>query len=255
MVKGMKVLILGANGYLGPHVVKALAADHRLRVTDIKPPPTTIKEEFGKQHEFFEVDVTSVDQVMRAAQGMDAIVNLSVVRSHRRIAFGVNVLGCHNVMRAAVEHDIRRVINTGPHFTVTGPMYEGFDHGIVPDIPPHSGTNLYAISKSLGQEVCRAYTADNDIYVLDFLFYNMRFVSDLKRGAGGVPFMIAWPDAGEVFRLGLAVDLKKLPSRCEVFFIHGDNPQGKFLLDKTKNILGFEPKEDVSVLWRKNRNL
>jgi len=249
----MNVLILGGNGYLGPHVVKALAGEHRLRVTDIKPPPPEIKEEFGDQHEFFDVDATSSSQVMQAAQGTDAIVNLSVVRQHPRVAFDVNVLGCLNTMQAAVEHGIRRVINTGPHFTVTGPTYEGFDHGIVPDVPPHSGTNLYAISKSLGQEVCRAFTADHDIYVMDFLFYNMRFVSQLKRGAGGVPFVIAWPDAGEVFRLGLAVDLAKLPSRCEVFFMHGDNPQGKFLLDKTKRILGFEPKEDVSVLWRKTR--
>ena len=33
----MKVLILGANGYLGPHVVKALEAHYELRLTDIKP--------------------------------------------------------------------------------------------------------------------------------------------------------------------------------------------------------------------------
>ena len=31
----MKVLILGANGMLGPHVVKALEGRHELRLTDI----------------------------------------------------------------------------------------------------------------------------------------------------------------------------------------------------------------------------
>ena len=44
----MKVLILGANGFLGPHVVKALEGDYTLRLTDIKEPP-------DKMHEFIHV--------------------------------------------------------------------------------------------------------------------------------------------------------------------------------------------------------
>ena len=248
----MNVLIIGANGYLGPHVVKALAPHHHLRITDIKPPPAEIKRQFH-QHEFMDVDVTSPELVTRAARGMDAIVNLSVVRPHRRLAFAVNMLGCYNIMQAAVEHGIRRVINTGPHFTVTGPTYEGFDHGITPDVPPHSGTNLYVLSKSLGQEVCRAFTEAHDVYVQDYLFYNFRYTDRLKRGAGGVPFIVSWADSGEVFRLGLAIELAKLPSKCEVFLILADNPQDKFLNEKAKRILGFAPKDDVSILWRKTR--
>jgi hypothetical protein len=73
----------------------------------------------------------------------------------------------------------------------------------------------------------------------------------LKRGAGGVPFVVTWSDAAEVFRLGLEIDLARLPSRCEVFFILGDCPQAKFLNEKAKQILGFAPRDDVSVLWRR----
>ncbi len=248
----MKVLIVGANGYLGPHVVKSLARHHHLRITDIKPAPPEVRQKYAG-HEFRDLDVTSASQVMRAAEGMDAILNLSVVRPHRVLAFSVNSLGCYNVMRAAVKHDIRRVINTGPHFTLAGATYEGLDHGITPDIPSHSGTYLYALTKSLGQEICRVFTARHDVYVMDFLFMNMRFTDQIKRGAGGVPFMVAWHDAGEVFRLGLDVDLERLPSKCEAFFIMGDNPQGKFLSDKTRRILGFKPQRDVTKLWRKVR--
>ena len=70
-------------------------------------------------------------------------------------------------------------------------------------------------------------------------------------GAGGVPFMIYWEDAAEAFRLGLEIDLARLPSKCEVFFILADAPQDKFLNEKAKRILGFAPKVDVSVVWRK----
>ena len=47
-------------------------------------------------------------------------------------------------MRAAVEHGIPRVINTGPHFTVQGAPYEAWDYNIGPDVPPKPSTNLYA---------------------------------------------------------------------------------------------------------------
>ena len=248
----MKVLLIGANGYLGPHVVKALAPHHQLRITDIKPPPAGFKAQY-RDHEFQDLDVTDSHRVLKAAKDMDAIVNLSVVRPHRVLAFRVNMLGCYHVMRAAVEQGIRRVINTGPHFTVTGPSYEGLDTAITPDVPPHSGTNLYALSKSLGQEVCRVFSENHDVYVQEYLFYNFRYMARIKRGAGGVPFIVSWADAAEVFRLGLEIDLARLPSKCEVFFILGDNPQGKFLNDKAKRVLGFAPKDDVSDLWRKAR--
>jgi len=181
---------------------------------------------------------------------MDAIVNLSVVRRDPVLAFHVNTLGCHHVMQAAVEHGIRRVINTGPHFTVAGPRYERWDHGIGPDVPPHPGTGLYPLTKSLGQEICRAFTEVHDLHVVELLFYILRDKEQLKRGAGGVPFIVSWADCAGAFRLALQIDPARLPSKCEVFFIFGDVPQGKFLNDKAKQILGFAPKDDVSLLWR-----
>jgi hypothetical protein len=247
----MNVLLIGANGYLGPHVVKALAPQHHLRITDIKPASPEIQEQF-QDHEFRRVDVTSFEQVMSAAEGMDAIVNLSVIRHVPELAFRVNTLGCLNIMQAAVEHEIERVINTGPHFTVAGPSYENFDYAISPDIPPHPGIGLYPLTKSLGQEICHAFTLSHEIYVQEYLFYSLRDVSELTPEAGGVPFVVAWTDAAKAFRLGLEVDLAQLPSRCEVFFIFGNVPQGKFTKEKAERILGYTPDVDVSILWRKS---
>lgn len=248
----MKVLLIGANGYLGPHVVRALAAGHHLRITDIKPAPDELRREYAA-HEFFDVDVTSAEQVLRASEGVDAIINLSVVRQDPVLAFSVNAMGSYHVMEAAVRHGIRRVIHTGPHFSVAGPGYEQWDFGIGPDVPPHPGTGLYPITKSLGMEVSRSYARNHDIYVQQYLFYDFRGRESLRPSRGGVPFIVSWSDAAEVFRLGLEIDLSHLPSKYEVFFILGDCPQGKFVNDKAKRILGFRPKDDVSVLWRRSR--
>ena len=238
----MKVLILGGQARLGPHVVRAIEADHELRVTDIEPIETG--------HEYREVDISSPDDVMSAAEGMDAIVNCSVVRPDRKLAFDVNTRGCYNMMRAAVAHGIRRVINTGPHFTIAAGTYEVFDYEINPDVPPHPGTGLYALSKGLGQETCKVFTENHDLYVLCFLFYNFRDHDD-PEGGRNHPFAVTWRDAAEAIRLGLEIDLDRLPSRCEVFNIFTNLPHQRFSNEKARRVLGFAPQDGLEQMWRK----
>ncbi len=242
----MKVLLLGANGMLGPHVIKALEGRYELRATDINDPPP------GFKHEYRKVDVADLKQVMEAAQGMDAIVNLSVLRHDRKIAFDVNARGCYNTMAAAVKYGIRRVINTGPHFTIAGPTYEDFDYDINPEVPTHSGTNLYALTKSVGQEICRVFTENHDVYVITLLFYNFRYPDDMS-GAGQdfTPFTVSWSDAGQSFVHALEVPLERLPSRCEIFNIFTDLPHHKFSNEKAKRILGWRPTHLFEQYWKK----
>lgn len=242
----MNVLILGGAGMLGPYVARALTPDYRLRITDVQPPEEELPGEFRL------LDASDLDGVVAAAEGMDAIVNLSVLRHHRKIAWDVNTRGCYNTMQAAVTHGIRRVINTGPHFTVAGPnITECFDFGIGPDIPPQPGTNLYAISKSMGLEICRIFSQQYDISVQTYLFYNFKDPAAIEPGERYAPFTISWENAAEVFPLGLAIDLDALPSRCEVFNVFADMPHGKFSNEKAKRILGFRPRADVEKLWKK----
>lgn len=243
----MKVLILGGAGMLGPHVVPLLQHDHELLVTDITPLPIAFRGEFRQ------VDVANADEVTAAAAGMDAIINLSVLRQDRQLAFDVNTLGCYNMMTAAVAHGIRRVINTGPHFTVAGPSYEFFDFGLNPDMPSQPGINLYALTKSLGQEICRVFSEEHDIYIQTYLFYYFCDPANLpnERERQVRPFAVSWQNAAQIFPLGLTIDLETLPSRCEIFNIFTDMPHGQFSNDKAKRILGFEPANDIASLWRK----
>ena len=72
-----------------------------------------------------EVDVTDFDQVLAATRGMDAVINMTVMRHDPVEAFRVNTLGAYNVIRAAVECGIRRVVQTGPQ-QVTNTMPGGY---------------------------------------------------------------------------------------------------------------------------------
>jgi nucleoside-diphosphate-sugar epimerase len=246
----MNVVIYGANGMLGPHVVKALEGTHNLRLNDVNDLPGSPLD--GTTHDYTKVDVSDLDAVVSAAEGMDAIINLSVLRHDRKIAFDVNARGCYNVMTAAVQQGIRRVINTGPHFTIAGPTYERFDYELGPDIPSQSGTNLYAHTKSLGQEISRVFTENYDIYALTLLFYNFRFPDDHSSdGQDFTPFSVTWGDAGEAFAPALTVDLETLPSRCEIFNVFADLPHGKFSNEKIKRVLGWKPTNNLEQFWKK----
>ena len=252
----MKVLVLGVNGMLGPHALRVLSGRYDLRLTDLADPHgvfhhTTgfVADEEQKKHEFMKVDVSDPDQVMDAASGMDAIVNLSVLRDDRQISFDVNVRGSYNIMAAAVQHGIRRVISSGAHFTVQGHHYERFDFNINPDVPPQPGLGMYPFTKSLGLELSRVFTENHEIYLMWFLFYNFFDPDDLIENYA--PFSVTWADAAEAIRCALDVDLNTLPSRCEAFNIFTDMPHQKFSNEKTKRLLHWKPQYSLEHFWRK----
>jgi nucleoside-diphosphate-sugar epimerase len=248
----MKILILGGNGMLGPWVIRALDSWHQLRVTDINDKPEDLR------HEYLKLSVDDLDGVVAAAEGMDCIINLSVLRPHRQIAFDVNTRGNYNMMAAAREHGIRRVINTGPHYQLAGPQYEEWDFDLNPDMPPAPGTRLYAHTKALGQEICRVFAERYDIFLLTLLYYNMKHTWNL----GGperdpiyhddmVPYSTAWPDCGTAIRCAVEVPESKLASHAETFFVFPDLPHRKFNNDKIVRTLGWRPRYHVEALWNK----
>ena len=250
----MKVLILGANGMLGPWLSEILKDDHEIIETDL--------EQIDTNTNFVKVDISNTDQVLEVAEGVDAIINLSVLRTDRKIAFDVNMKGNLNMMLAAEKFKISRIINTGPHFQVAGPTYENYDSEINPDIPPQPGVNLYAITKALGQEICRVYTENNShIYLQTLLFYNFYNDSLTLGGERNVgkppqevgtdltPFSIRWEDAAEAIKKALEISLDKLPTRLENYFVFADLPHRKFSNKKTKDQLGWQPKYNLKDLW------
>ena len=240
----MKVLLLGGNGYMGPHLVRVLEKSHQLRITDIMP--------IESEHETMIVDVANSDQVITAADGVDAIINCSVLRPDRKLAFDVNALGAYNTMCAALEHKIQRVIHTGPFTAVHGKTTYNFDFELNPDSPPHPGTDLYGLTKSLGQEICKLFTENHEnLYIQTYLFFGFVDHDDSREGDDLTPFTLSWRDTAELFRLGLEIKLTDLPSRFEVFYISANLPHEKFKFSKAREVLGFTARDNFEKMWHK----
>ena len=258
---------------VGPYVVKALEKHHRLRLGDISDivsddlgEHTTGRSVKDSPHEYFHVDVSDPDQVMAAVDGMDAIVNLTVVRGDRKLAFDVNARGCYNMMAAAVRHGVRRVINTAVDKAVYGPSYKRYDYLLGPAVPPHPGTeSIYGLTKALGLETCRVFAESHDVYVMVFVLASLKYANDhaanLRRDVGTYspdeldvePFAVTWEDTAEAVKAGLSVDLDRLPSRFEILNIFTDQPHQKFTNEKTHRILQWQPTEEYTGYWLKSR--
>lgn len=266
-----RVVIYGAGGPLATAIADALAHDHVLRLTDVRPladfvsqyqtdgprvPGAPAPRMHGAPHDTRVVDITDAAQVLAAARGMDAIVNCAVVRSDPVQAFRVNVLGAYNVMCAAVRCGIRRVVHTGPQtLSLTLPYLAGYwhDFGVSSEAPARPGSDLYILTKFLGQEICRIFAEEHDLEVPALQFHGLFHPAYPPRKVkpyGIFGFSVSWEDAALAVRQALHVPT--LPRPFEVLHISADLPHGKVRNDKAKQLLGWQPRDRLEALWRRD---
>jgi dihydroflavonol-4-reductase len=130
----MRALVTGASGFIGGHVVAALAAGGaEVRAFDLRPP--------GAEVEFFAGDILDADAVAHAVDGCDAIFHLAAVYSYARadaaLMEAVNVEGTRNVLNAAARGAARRIVHTSSCATcgpVPGRQATENDYPPAPDL-------------------------------------------------------------------------------------------------------------------------
>ena len=239
----MKVLILGANGMLGPHVVKALEGRHELRLTDIN--------DLDSPHEYFKVYAGDIDQVVSAAEG-DGRNHQPVspangppvgVRRerprllqhdgggrgarHRQGHKQRSLLRSHRShLRTVRPHD--RTGRSAPAGDVPVRVDQVAWTGDLPRSLPSSTTSTSWTCCSTCSSIAETDNAESGSPIANV-------------GHDLVPYAVSWRDAGECFRCALEVDFDRLPSKCEVFFVFPDLPHQKFTGEKARRIFGWTP--------------
>lgn len=250
-----RVVIFGAGGPMGAVTAEELASSYTLRLTDVrslaeiqaehKPqsPGAPLPRPFDPPHENQVVDVRDPAQVQAACRHSDAIINCTVVRHHAVDAFRVNTLGAYNIARAAVEHGIRRVVQTGP--LLHSEAYFG-DYDLTVDAPERPVDHLYFHSKYLGQEILRVFADYYDLEVPVLLFSSLR--NPALPGRNQPPFIISWPDTGRALRR--ALEVTHLSSPYEQFNIGVDLPHRRYRFDKAQALLNWSPRDSLAHLWQ-----
>lgn len=263
-----RVVIYGAGGPLAAMTAAALARDHILRLTDLRPMAEIVAENRPQMpgaplprlleppHGMQVADVTDPEQVLQAARGMDAMINCAVVRDQPAEAFRVNVVGVYHMLRAALECNIRRLLHTGPP-QGSAPRYPeptnyGYDFDLTPEAPARPGSDLYHLTKLLSQELCRIFADVHGIETPTLTFAGLvnpaRPIQESYRLRA---WLISWEDAGAAMRQALRAP--SYPRPFEILHICSDLPHGKFTNDKAKRLLRWQPRNRLEKYWRRNR--
>jgi len=233
-----KVLFLGASGLIGPHLTPGLAEVYDLYPADIKPHPD------GSEMPF--VDIASYEQVHEAARGMDGIANFTVVRGDPVLSFHVNTRGAWHVMKAAVEHGISHVIQTGPQAVCHGYEPE-FD---LVDVPPLASSGYYGCTKSLGAEISRIFARTYAIQTSYFVFAGLGPSPEEPVSGEDFPvYRVFYEDL--VRACCLALEVESIPGYYHEFNMHSFRGHEKYSLDKAREILGFEPTRRWEDLYKR----
>lgn len=118
----MKVLVTGGNGMVGTAIIDNLGdrEQYEFQPLDIQPHP-------DEDRDTFEASVEDYDEIRPAFDGVDAVIHLAVYvpgyidENWERIR-SVNVEGTRNVLRAAQDAEVERVVFASTNHVVG--MYE-----------------------------------------------------------------------------------------------------------------------------------
>ncbi len=157
-----RILVTGAAGTLGRAIAPALIeAGHQVRLLDVRPiedAPAGVETIVG--------DVREPADVRSAMAGMVGVIHAAAwhgmhLRNHPRDDFwDLNVRGTYHVYEAAAEAGVRAVVfssTMGVYGESRVPPDDGPATRITEDLPSRP-TDIYGISKVIGEEMSEGYT-------------------------------------------------------------------------------------------------
>jgi UDP-glucose 4-epimerase len=142
----MRVLVTGANGFIGRHLVKALEqAGHTVVGWDL-PDQDIIRDPL-------------MEILSGKPQQLDAVIHLAAIGSpalcdrEPTAAFTVNVQGTHNVLKLALDAGAKRfVFASSAHVYGVSPKYLPTD-----ERHPLRLQDVYTTTKLVGEEFCKLF--------------------------------------------------------------------------------------------------
>lgn len=161
----MRVAITGGSGRVGRYVVDRLMKTADVKVLDLRRPTQNVP--------YAEANVLDLDTLRREFSGMDTIVHLAAIDYDLKAApehyIHINVQGTWNVLQAAHEAHVRRVVLCSSisacGLSEANPRFPP-DYIPVDEEHPGYPIEAYSVSKLLMEEMAESFVRRGGIEVL-----------------------------------------------------------------------------------------
>jgi nucleoside-diphosphate-sugar epimerase len=247
MIAPMRVLVVGGSGYVGGLITPPLAEKHEIRILDRRPPAA------GAWREYVAGDATDYDVLAAAMDGVDAVVHCAmgattgpaVVSS----SFDVNVKSVYLTLLTAHDAGVPHAVHIS-----SMSVYRGVEERRVDDesVPPDA-TDLYGLTKRLGEQVCRAAVEEwgMSVTVLRLMWPTPDDVWPVW-AAGDPPRLLRNAD-GVIIQATAGTDVARAVAAAlefrdglQTFTISGDRSARLWGTAKARDLLGWSPTYGLS---------
>lgn len=177
---GMRVLVTGADGFIGSHLTEALVRQGaRVRAFCLynsfgsRGWLDEFRVESGQDVEFFMGDIRDGRLVERACEGVDVVFHLAALIAipYSYVApesfVDTNVKGTLNVLEGARKAKCRRLVQTS-----TSEVYGTPERLPIEETHPLQGQSPYSASKIAADKLCEAYHCSFELPVVTLRPFN-----------------------------------------------------------------------------------
>jgi UDP-glucose 4-epimerase len=171
----MRIVVTGGAGFIGSNIVDRLLKDnHQVIVIDNESSESHENFYWNSKSENHKIDICDYEELKVIMKDVDIVFHLAAeARIQPAIlnpikAVKVNTLGTCNVLQAARENNVKRVV-----YSSTSSAYG------VKNIPPLVETmtkdclNPYSVSKTAGEELCSMYYKLYGLETVIFRYFNV----------------------------------------------------------------------------------
>lgn len=183
-VVGRTILVTGGAGFIGSHLVKALAADNDVYVVDNLEQGD--RDRIHEDASFIEADVRDVEEYEEILQETDIVYHQAAVVSvpesvDRPLhSHDVNLNATLALLDRCREHDIRFV------FPSSCAIYVDLEEGPVSENSEIDPSTPYGVQKMAGDHYCRLYSDLYDVETVVLRYFNVYGEGQSAGGYSGV---------------------------------------------------------------------